>query len=245
MDNFYSTPFYEWHRLGSRTSAEVVLPIIFELIKPNSVVDVGCGTGTWLAVAKALGGRALVGYEGNWIKKATWAEPGLDIRIGDLEKPLQMDRKFDLAICMEVAEHLSHARSASLIADLCALSDCILFSAAIPGQGGANHINEQWQSYWAALFDQNCFAMLDIIRPAIWNNSSVEWWYRQNTFLYVERSRLKELNNLPAPQSIVDIAHPELVAAQSKERSIRMIISELRRAMTKTIKARLFRPSRA
>jgi SAM-dependent methyltransferase len=245
MNRFYSSTFYENQQDGSRSSAQLVLPIIFDLVNPKSIVDVGCGVGTWLAVAKTLGATSLVGYEGEWIRNVKLAAPGLDVRAADLEMPLKFNKKVDLVMCMEVAEHLSSARSGSLVGDLCSASDFVLFGAAIPGQGGANHINEQWQSYWASIFDKNHFAMLDIIRPALWRNRSVEFWYRQNTFLYVNRSRLNELDIRTGPTPIIDIGHPDLVEAKSRERSIGMIFAELRAAifapMVNSLKARLLR----
>ena len=96
---------------------------------------------------------------------------------------------FPLALCLEVGEHLSQERSNSLVHDLCSLSDCVLFSAAIPGQGGANHINEQWQSWWARLFAENDFILFHCIRPRVWSNRAVEQWYCQNMFLYVDKTK--------------------------------------------------------
>jgi hypothetical protein len=82
---------------------------------------------------------------------------------------------------LEVAEHLPPDRSNSFIAELTALAPVALFSAAIPQQGGTDHINERWQSYWAGLFKKRGFSPLDVIRPAVWENDAVERWYRQNT----------------------------------------------------------------
>ena len=93
------------------------------------------------------------------------------IETQDLENNIQIESKFDLAITLEVAEHLSEIRADSFIDDLCALSDLILFSAAIPDQGGRHHINEQWQSYWEPKrFKQRGYHVYDIVRWKIWSS---------------------------------------------------------------------------
>ncbi len=207
-------------------SAQAVLPIIFNLIHPKSIVDVGCGTGTWLGVAKSLGAKDVVGFEGEWVRGS--AKDDLDIRFVDLEQSLRLDRKFDLAICLEVAEHLSAARAASLVDDLCALSDCVLFSAAIPGQGGTNHINERRQSYWAALFAERRFFLCDVIRPRVWNSRAVEWWYKQNSFLYVAETRMSEMDGgifRTSSALPIDAIHPELSMSVNGETSARRLIA--------------------
>jgi hypothetical protein len=212
----YSEDFYSMQRDGSSQSASYVLPIVFEVLRPASVVDVGCGVGTWLSAAKGLGSKRLVGFEGAWITTVPKPDQSIEIRVVDLEKDLRDYERFDLAICMEVAEHLSSERAPSLVRDLCGLSDCVLFSAAIPGQGGENHINEQWQSYWVNLFDSMNYAAIDIIRPALWRNEHVEFWYRQNSFLYISRSRLGSLGLTETRPALIDIAHPIIVEAKTR-----------------------------
>jgi SAM-dependent methyltransferase len=183
MQQSYSKVFYAWQRIGSHRSARRILPIVFDAVKPRSVVDVGCGVGTWLDVARDLG-ASTVGYEGDWVKSLPPTYPGLEIRAADLEQPLRAGGTFDLAISMEVAEHLSPTRAESFVADLVALAPHVLFSAAVPGQGGNNHINEQWQSYWAERFAAHGYGPRDIVRPAVRDDGSVAYWYRQNAVLY-------------------------------------------------------------
>lgn len=148
----YGSSFYDQQRAGSLASAKAVLPIVLALTKPNSVVDFGCGVGTWLAAAKGLGVEHCVGLEGSWAKTQPLAAPDLEVRDTDLEQPVSLQERFDLAISLEVAEHLAPERADSFVADLCAASNVVLFSAAIPGQDGTRHQNEQWPSYWAERF---------------------------------------------------------------------------------------------
>ena len=88
-----------------------------------------------------------------------------------------------------------------------------MFSAAIPFQQGLNHINEQWPNYWANFFNQNDYVCLDIIRPNVWDNKKISFWYKQNTFLYINKNKLKSLNNKNIKTQYPDSAclvHPEL-----------------------------------
>jgi SAM-dependent methyltransferase len=180
----YSKAFYAWQRAGSRRSARAALPIVFDAIRPDAVIDVGCGVGTWLSVARELGARRTTGIEGEWVNALAPTYPGLEIRTADLEQPIRLVDTFDLAICVEVAEHLTPGRAESFVADLCTLAPNVLFSAAVPGQGGNNHLNEQWQSFWADLFAAHDYGPRDIVRPALWGLGAVEYWYRQNAILY-------------------------------------------------------------
>src|SRR5690606_7975348 len=139
--------------------------------------------------------------------------PAANFRRAPLDQPLDVKRRFDLAISLEVAEHLPAERAAGFVVELVALAPVVLFSAAIPGQGGVNHINEQWPAYWASLFDRMGFAPIDIFRQAIWNDNRVAWWYKQNLVLYVDRSVLPRFPQLAArtitPSELLPLVHPE------------------------------------
>jgi hypothetical protein len=114
---------------------------------------------------------------------------------------------------LEVAEHLRAAYAPGFIKRLCSLGDVILFSASIPGQGGLNHVNEQYPGYWANLFQQNGFLSFDCIRQKIWTNTNIDRCYRQNIMFYVKADKTE--NNpaiIAAPATISDIVHPEYLA---------------------------------
>jgi len=162
----YGSSFYVQQRDGSLNSAKAILPLVFALTKPKSVGDFGCGVGTWLAAAKRLGVEHCLGLEGPWVKTQPLAAADLEIRDTDLEQTVSLQERYDLAISLEVAEHLAHERADSFVADLCSASNVVLFSAAIPGQDGYGHQNEQWPSYWAERFIRLGYMPLDVIRAA-------------------------------------------------------------------------------
>lgn len=172
--------------------AQLLLPLVLERLRPKSVIDVGCGIGTFLHVCKDLGISQVLGVDGDWVDRDLLfghISPD-EFRVVDLTSgtPLVLPRH-DLAICLEVAEHLDESHAAALIGSLVATSDCVLFSAAIPGQGGQRHVNERWPEYWAAQFASHGYAFADVIRPMIWNEPRISFWYRQNCFLAVRSDK--------------------------------------------------------
>lgn len=179
----YDAAFYSRHKSQSFTSASKVLPVVQELIDFRSVVDLGCGTGAWLAACADLGLTDLLGIDGSYVDPCTLIIDINRFMPHDLTTPLNVVRRYDLAISMEVAEHLPESAADVFVQSLCSLSDAVLFSAAVPGQGGTNHINEQWPDYWGRKFAQHGFRMIDCVRPEIWDDESVSAWYRQNAFL--------------------------------------------------------------
>ncbi|HEY8005334.1 MAG TPA: methyltransferase domain-containing protein [Methylocella sp.] len=197
IKQIYGSSFYDRQREGSLRSAQAILPIVFALTNPKSVVDFGCGVGTWLATAKRLGAEHCLGLEGAWVKTQTLAAADLEIRETGLEQPVSLQERYDLAISLEVAEHLAPERADSFVADLCRASNVVLFSAAIPGQDGDGHQNEQWPSYWAERFLRLGYMPLDVIRPIVQSDPTIEVWYRTNIVLYARPEEgLSILTNL-------------------------------------------------
>jgi SAM-dependent methyltransferase len=186
----YDERFFEELREGARRSARVIVPLIVDRVRPRSVVDVGCGLGTWLAVFLENGIADVVGVDGDYVDRARLEIPPESFLPRDLSRALHLDRTFDLAVSLEVAEHLPAECAATFVDSLTTLSPFVVFSAAIPFQGGTNHVNEQWPDYWAALFEERGFAPVDCIRREVWSNEAVEWWYAQNILLFVDERRL-------------------------------------------------------
>jgi SAM-dependent methyltransferase len=210
----YGPEFYLTRHRDTAPSAEAVLSALLAVLPPiRSAVDVGCGVGTWLACLKGRGVAEVFGIDGPWMDPAHLIIPRESVLQVDLGRPLAVGRRFDLAVTLEVAEHLAPERARSFVADLCGLADFVLFAAAIPHQGGTGHVNEQWQDYWAGLFDAEGYAPVDAVRPRVWKDPAVRVWYRQNTLLYVKRSRLGELKGATAMGPIA-LVHPDMYTAK-------------------------------
>jgi SAM-dependent methyltransferase len=226
----YSPEFFAAIRRTSRTSAQIIAPIVCDLLTPRSVVDVGCGTGDWLDVFATQGIRDYVGVDGEYAEHA--AIPQAHFVAKDLALPCTFERTFDLAISLEVAEHLERERAESFVADLTRLAPAVLFSAAIPGQGGTHHVNEQWQSWWADLFSVHGYAARDVVRPMIWSDDRVAYFYRQNTILYLRDSE--------PSQTILDLVHPRAFeVTQPAMLTIRQHVSQLPDATRRSLQHRL------
>jgi SAM-dependent methyltransferase len=176
--------FYYTDKIYNTKAASQVVPIIIDLFRPKSVLDIGCGLGTWLKVFETYEVVDYLGIDGSYSENNMLLIESAKYIETDLEKPININRKFDLIICLEVAEHLSEERSVNFIREMTNLSQTVIFSAAIPFQGGENHINEKYPQYWIDLFKLNNFDCYDIIRPLIWNNQLVDWWYRQNILVF-------------------------------------------------------------
>lgn len=208
----YDADFYARQRDGSLQSARRVLPHLLQLVAPRSIVDVGCGVGTWLKAAAELGVRDLAGLDGAYVDRALLQIPHEQFTPVDLTQPFSVPRTFDVALSLEVAEHLPEASAASFVESLTRLAPVVLFSAAIPKQMGAHHVNEQWQSWWVERFSRAGYTAVDAIRPRIWDDSQVEWWYAQNTMLMVRREVLAASDSLQAAYAATvrqhDLVHP-------------------------------------
>lgn len=213
----YDTQFFDDLEANSYASAKGVLPIVKELVQPQSVIDIGCGSGMWLKVwSEELGISDFFGVEGPYVKPEQMKVPISHIQFKDLKEPLDMGRRYDLCMSVEVAEHLPESSARQFIQTLVSLSDVVFFSAAIPGQGGTYHINEQYPEYWAALFRELGYVAVDILRPRIWKKRDIEFWYQQNVMIYVKETALPRYPKLETAAGLTDPAyltriHPELL----------------------------------
>lgn len=193
----YTEKFYQAREHGSYSSAKEVLPFVNSIFHPKSVVDIGCGIGDWLKVwYEDFGVSHILGIDGPYIKPHLVKFPQQFLRLQDLKSTFNLEQKFDLAMSLEVAEHLPESNAEQFIKSLTEASDVILFSAAVVGQEGTYHINEQLPEYWAKIFLKYNYEPIDYLRPKIWNNEKIEWWYRQNILLYIKSDRIKDFPEL-------------------------------------------------
>jgi len=238
----YGHDFYESRHENTLHSARTILSIVLARIpRVDRAVDLGCGVGTWLSALKAKGASQVQGLDGDWVERQLLEIPQECFKQSNLGERIAQPDKYDLAISLEVAEHLPSSRAESFVEDLTELSDFVLFSAGIPFQGGINHINEQWQDYWVDLFEQMNYVVHDFIRPEIWNDSRIPFWYRQNTLLFSRMERTPDMRHEMADkqqiQMPLNVVHPEFYLRKARSNlSVRSNLGRLSRA----IKAKLF-----
>lgn len=195
-DSFcYSPGFYDYIEQGARRSAARLLPVVQRALAPASVLDVGCGRGLWLEAWIQLGVPQVLGLDGAYVDRASLAVPAESFRSLDISQPFDLGRRWALVQCLEVAEHIPSSQSETLVQNLVRHADHILFSAAEPGQGGHNHINEQTLEFWRQLFGRHGFQAYDPVRPVVHADPAVDPWYRFNTLLFV---RATVASSLPA-----------------------------------------------
>jgi SAM-dependent methyltransferase len=204
----YPDSFFTSLEPGTEASASRVVPEVLKIISPTSVIDVGCGLGAWAREFQRHGISDIIGVDGEYVTRSKLVIAPESFLVRDLEQHLAIERKFDLAVCLEVAEHLPDHRGSGLITDLVALAPFVLFSAAIPGQDGTFHVNEQWPDYWQNIFIRHDYVALDCIRSVAWNDDQIAWWYRQNIILYAHAERVK---NNPTLQRIAEDQPPTLM----------------------------------
>lgn len=186
--DIYNGPFFTKISGGSRDSAGIVIPVVTSLLPAcASVVDFGCGTGAWLREFGKHGIGLLRGLDFQRAGEGVFLLSPDEFMKADLGQYQSIGR-FDLAMSLEVVEHLPRSSAETIVASLTDASDFVLFSAAVPDQGGDGHINEQWPSFWHRLFADRGFEVADILRPKIWSDDRISWWYRQNLFFYVNAS---------------------------------------------------------
>ena len=188
----------------NRRAAERVVPWLIERYAPQTVIDVGCGTGSWAAVFLE-NGCAVIGMDREDVPDGLLEIPRERFRVVDFEQQLEPEAHFDLALCLEVAEHLTAPGGERLVRYLTRVADVVLFSAAVPGQGGQHHLTERWPCYWQDRFSANQYVCEDEIRWVYWDDDQIEWWYRQNMF--VARPGTGPSRALPA------VIHPALFEA--------------------------------
>jgi SAM-dependent methyltransferase len=210
----YGEDFYRGHTEKSRSSAHVIVPMVMSLLPAKRVIDVGCGRGEWLAEFQENGVAEIVGLDGPWVRAEELAISTTHFRSVDLVGPWPAVGEFDLAVCLEVAEHLPKRFGPELIRRLTSLAPAVLFSAALVGQDGTEHINEQWPYYWKQLFAAHEFVRLDPIRRRVWMDPCVAWYYQQNVFLFVAQKLLSNSEVLRHEKMLADncpfmLVHPK------------------------------------
>ncbi len=236
----YNDKYFNQRSAAALESARVVVPVVMSLLKPGSVLDVGCARGEWLSVFREHGIEKVKGLDGEYVDQTKLLIPEHLFESVDLLQPFKVDERWDLVLCLEVAEHLFPKRAAGFVEDLTKAAPIILFSAAVPGQGGPLHLNEQWPAYWEDAFAAHRYARLDVIRPLIWQDARVNWWYQQNMFLYASPEALAESETLRSAAAAHSGPRLELISEASLHRltSVSGILKEMPRALKRMIRRR-------
>jgi len=185
----YDSTFFTAIRPGVQRSAKVVVSHLvdwwYRVDDSMSVLDVGCGEGHWAEEFADRTGCRVLGVDsgqgaGSVLGPNEYCELDLAATLAAGEP---LPGGFDLAVCLEVAEHLPPELSDVLVRELCRAAPVVLFSAAVPGQPGLEHVNCQWQTVWAERFEEAGFYVSQGIAWDLWEDSRVEWWYCQDMFL--------------------------------------------------------------
>jgi len=184
--------FYRYVASFAVRSAEQIVPLLSELLPVNSVVDFGCGQGAWLSVWRKAGAR-VVGVDGPYVDRQRLMIDADEFCAADLSQPIDLGRRFDVVQSLEVAEHLPSSQASSFVGTLTSHGPVVMFSAAVPGQGGEHHVNEQPLEYWREKFRERRYVAIDYVRPKVIANLQVQYWYRYNIILYAEESYLATL----------------------------------------------------
>jgi SAM-dependent methyltransferase len=239
----YDSEFFDSIEDGSQESAKIIVPIVLKLVQPKSVVDIGCGRGVWLREFQRNGVQQIFGVDGTYVRPQELLIDPEFFRGVDLTTRWRLDGRYDLVVCLEVAEHLPQRSAKHLVSTLASAAPLVLFSAAVPNQVGTHHINEQWPAYWQRLFRDLGYRQLDPIRRHIIHDDRVASWYRQNIFLYASDKaiasssllQIEEEYRRRMPLEYIDkrvLGH--LTSAQSMFR-------ELPRTLLRALKNRIYR----
>jgi SAM-dependent methyltransferase len=188
----YDASFFEQLDEMQAASYGVMATSIVEHLQPRFVVDVGCGSGALLA-ALAFHGIRTLGLEGSPAGVAAARRRKIDVRQTDLAGPFNVEL-CDVVVSLEVAEHLPATAANGFVASLASAAPHVVFSAATPGQGGRDHINEQPHAYWLDKFGAAGFVADDAITQAVrdeWRRRGVANWYCKNVFFLRRQSSVQ------------------------------------------------------
>lgn len=246
----YGQSFFQGRVARVIKSAAIMGTCINDYFHPKSVVDVGCGDGAFLAEWAKMGVDDYIGIDGEWINPSVLKIPLEKFITHDLNRPIQLSRTYDICTSFEVAEHLEPSSAEDFVRSLTQLSNVVVFSAAIPGQGGTGHINEQWQDYWQAHFKNFNFESFDCIRPQVWEEIEVEPCYLQNTLVYIHRDTVSQWPDIAERcwhdrGSLVRRIHPRLWQAKIEESKdlarfgLVALVKALPTAVSASVKSRL------
>jgi SAM-dependent methyltransferase len=205
MPHVYDQTFIRYATTSSRYGASKIIPVVLSALDVGSVLDVGCAGGGWLNQWRQAGIADVFGVDGAYVNTADLEIEPERFKAADLARPFDLGRTFDLVQSLEVAEHIDEAASDVFVSSLVKHAvRFILFSAAVPGQGGEYHVNEQPYDFWRKRFADHGFAAYDFVRPRIAADNRISFWYRYNIILFVRHEHAADLNPAVSATRIPD-----------------------------------------
>lgn len=190
----YQDDFFDYVNNTSLRSAKAFLTTINLPFEVNSILDVGCGKGAWLSQWQQGYTKEIFGVDGDYVNVDSLLIPKEKFLAVDLRKSFDLNKKFSVVECLEVAEHIDESCADILIQSIINHGDIVLFSAAQKGQGGEFHVNEQPINYWVKKFNHHDYVCFDYVRPQIKDELKIEPWYRFNMVIFIHKNKLSTLN---------------------------------------------------
>ena len=213
----YDKRYYQSLRSHSYGSATKIIGYLTSFLDVSTVIDFGCGMGTWCLAARELGINKIIGIDQNPYNSEYMLISSDQYLQKDLRNTIDLDMSACIVISVEVVEHIEEEYGEIFVENLCRHSDIILFSAAIPHQGGEGHVNEKPCSYWSKIFASKGYCYIDCIRPAFWDDNDVAVWYKNNCILYVKDSVYPSIYPKVSICPPIDIVHPSMVEDKFKK----------------------------
>ena len=149
----YTKPYFYKRRVSRYDVPQLIIAgAWFGLWQPFRVFDMGCGIGSYLAAFRQLGcrikgcdigQRVAAPFMRAYVRKRTFR--------WDATRPIPYQRKADLTICLDVAEHLPAEGHTVMWANLVRVTKPggrVLFTGGTPGQPGCGHISCQSRAKW-------------------------------------------------------------------------------------------------
>ncbi|QQN62709.1 hypothetical protein JIR23_24560 [Bradyrhizobium diazoefficiens] len=215
MARQYDEKFMGYAATSSHYAASKIILLVQEALQVGSVADIGCAGGTWLSVWHQAGVTDIRGVDGDYVKREDLEIAPELFTAADLSRPLELGRKFEMVQSLEVGEHIDREFADQFVTNIVRAAErYVLFSAAIPGQGGEHHVNEQPYDFWRERLARHGFDAYDFVRPAIASDHRISFWYRYNCILYVHRDYQAQLDEkvrvcrVPDNSAIPDLAPP-------------------------------------
>ena len=151
-DRYYRRHRHEYHEWEKRLATD-----FFTRYDVRSVVDLGCGVGSYLDAAHDMGIAPLKGYEINLSIANCYIPEHLRqfISSDDITSALP-GGGFDCSWSVEVGEHIQPEGTEQFVSNLVNLTRRLtLLSCAPPGQRGTAHINLRPKEEWVELMTRH------------------------------------------------------------------------------------------